>query len=236
MSDERMIRVDNLKLLMKTASMNKADVARLMIVSDAYVRKLLSGRPGTFGEKAARKVEEAFKKTRFWLDVPHAGGEYTDPSDQLSGHPTTVGEGLPSYLVHSGGESVTSFPMAPVLEWSKLGEDLYRANNECPASELRAVPTTKAVSPRIKWIPVVDDSLAPKILPGDLVAIDPDSPAVRDQVALFKTGDGAFLLRRYRPLANGGFEATDGVGDKLDSERYGLTVVGAFCGLFRDHA
>lgn len=235
MSDERMIRVDNLRLLMKTTGQNKAEVARLMAVSDAYVRKLLSGLPGTFGEKAARKVEEAFKKPRFWLDVPHAGGEYTNEEDQIRSTPPTVGEELPEYNQHSGNHPAR-FPLAPVLRWPHLGDDLHKANTEWPERDLRPVPLVRTTSKSIKWIPVIDDALAPKILPGDLVAVDPECMPARDQVALFKTGDGAFMLRRYRPLANGGFEAIDSTGDKLDCERYGLTVVALVCGLFRDYS
>lgn len=126
------------------------------------------------------------------------------------------------------------FPMAPVIEWARLGVDLFRANREWPASDLRAVPTTRAVSDTVKWVPVIDDALAPKIQPGDLIAIDPKGVPARDEVALFRATDGTFLLRRWRPLPGGGFEAVDSSGQALDSVRHGLECIGAFAGLFRD--
>lgn len=246
MSDERMIRAENLRFLMKQLSLNKAEVARVLGTSDTYVNKLLSGKPGTFGEKAARKVEEKFRKTRFWLDSPQttqANGddgtqEKTEfPNEYSSSQPTTplvLGECSPLTLSSFADQRVTRFPLAPVLQWARLGEDLYRANSEWPTGDLKAVPTTRQCSDKIKWVPVIDDALSPKIIPGDLIAIDPHGKPQSEQVALFLTADGQYLFRRYQPLANGNFEAIDSQGRALDSDRHGLTCVGSFAGLFRD--
>jgi len=247
MSDERMIRVENLKLLMKQHSHNHAVAARQLECSDPYVRKLLSGQPGTFGEKTARKVEDAYKKPRFWLDWAHAGAEYTEAdlnelpnttqAQAEDDTPPFAGERKPTYSMHTMAQAATSYPLAPLINWAELGEDLYRANNEWPTSDLRAVPTSRDVSDKVKWVPVIDDSLAPEIKVGDLVAVDPvmgKMPA-RGQIALFKTNDGEFMLRRYQPLATfGAFEAVDSKGHALESTRHGLLVVGIVVGSFRE--
>jgi len=129
---------------------------------------------------------------------------------------------------------VTLFPMAPVVAWARLGDDLLKANQEWQAGDLKAVPTTRDVSDKVKWLPVADDALAPKILPGDLIAIDPEGQPQRDEIALFKTPEGSYMLRRWRPLPGGGFEAFDALGRALDSERHGLQCVGACVGLFQE--
>jgi hypothetical protein len=137
-------------------------------------------------------------------------------------------------FTHGINAANNPYPMAPILEWARLGVDLYRANKEWPASDLRAVPTTREVSDTVKWVPVIDDALAPKIQPGDLIAIDPQGTPARDEVALFQATDGSFMLRRWRPLPGGGFEAVDSSGHAMDSQRHGLRCVGSFAGLFRD--
>lgn len=239
-----MIRIDNFRLLMKQTGKSKADIARHMKVSDTYVSKLLTGKPGTFGEKAARRIEEVFKKPRFWLDVIHPDGEYGETSVEQEGAGVVLYGTFPSSGVTTGDNRFsglhaeeardTRFPMAPVLQWGNLGAELLRANREWPEEELKAVPTAKAVSDKVKWVPVPDDSLAPKVLQGDLIAIDPEGQPQRGEVALFQTTDGEFLLRRFQPLVGEGFEAIDGQGRALDSARHGLRCVGSFVGLFRD--
>lgn len=249
MSDERMIRVENLKLLMRQHDHTQAEVARQLGCTDTYVRKMLSGKPGTLGEKAARKVEEAYKKPRFWMDGIHAGGDYDEQDliahgvvplrveENRADYPINMGEGNPplaSLLPHG---TDTSYPRAPVVEWARLGEDLYRANSEWPTSELRAVPTRKEVSERVKWVPVADDSLSPDIKRGDLIAIDPAhaTPPARDQVVLLRTPDGTHILRKFIPLANSeSFEAIDAKGHTLDSQRHGLVIAGIVVGSFRE--
>jgi Peptidase S24-like len=157
--------------------------------------------------------------------------EKMQPWGHLPQHPPRMGD-----VANLVTGQQNAFPMAPVVAWASLGVDLYRANDEWPMSERMAVPTTQAISGKTKWVPVVDDALGPKIMPGDLVAIDPEAAPRRDKIALFKAQDGEFILRRFRPIASGGFEAYDGHGNTLDSVRHGLTVAGAFVGLFRGDA
>lgn len=86
---------------------------------------------------------------------------------------------------------------------------------------------------RAKLVPVTDDSLAPRLIVGDMVAIDPDNKSPkRGQVTLFRsTVDGEFFLRRFQPLAHPDFEAVDAKGAAMDSKRHGLEIVGVNCGM-----
>lgn len=137
---------------------------------------------------------------------------------------------IPSSAVRSYSD--TNLVRAPVVEWARLGEDLYKDTSELSGGEsLDFVPMTEH-GERVKLIKVMDDSLAPRLVAGDIVAIDPDntSPA-RGQVALFRSAaDGGYFLRRYQPLMAPHFEAVDARGNVLDSQRHGLEVVGVRCG------
>lgn len=132
------------------------------------------------------------------------------------------------------GRDARTYPLAPTIAWASLGADLYRANDQWPTSDLRAVPTTRNVSDAVKWVPVIDDRLSPKVLPGDHVAIDPYGLPKRDEIALFMTPEGEFLLRRWRPVPVDSFEAYDEFGLVLDGERHRLKVVGVLVGLYRE--
>lgn len=127
--------------------------------------------------------------------------------------------------------SVTNLTRAPVIEWSRLGEDVYKEVGELGSNPHREFAPIGEAGPQTKLIPVVDDALAPRLVRGDLVAIDPENKnPKRDAVCLFRSKtDGAFFLRRFRPLAAGAFEAT-GADGALDSVRHDLEVVGVACG------
>ena len=74
MSDERMIRIDNLRLFMSRKNWNPADLARELGVSDSYVSALLNGKK-PFGERTARKMEERLGMHSKWLDETRLIGD-----------------------------------------------------------------------------------------------------------------------------------------------------------------
>lgn len=125
--------------------------------------------------------------------------------------------------------------LAPLITWAKLGVELFKHNDEFDKDSLVPIPTARGVGPRVKWVQVIADHLSPKIIQGDLVALDPDGSPKRDEVTLFSTSDGDFLLMRYRPLPNGHFEAYDASGRTLESARHGIKVAASFAGLFREN-
>lgn len=137
---------------------------------------------------------------------------------------------IPSGAVRSYSD--TNLVRAPVVEWARLGEDLFKEASELSGGEsLDFVPMTQH-GERVKLIRVMDDGLAPRLVAGDMVAIDPDNQApARGQVALFRSAaDGGYFLRRYQPLMAPHFEAVDAKGNVLDSQRHGLEIMGVRCG------
>jgi len=74
MSDERMIRIDNLRLFMSQKKWAPADLARELDVSDSYISALLNGKK-PFGERTARKMEARLGMHSKWLDEPRLIGD-----------------------------------------------------------------------------------------------------------------------------------------------------------------
>lgn len=124
--------------------------------------------------------------------------------------------------------------LAPVVEWERLGELLNKDNDDWPQEELHIVATSKQTSKKVKWLEVKDDLLAPKVVIGDKVAIDPEALPKMDGLVLVKAADGSHMLRFWRPLADGGFEVFDSAGRTMDSVRHGLQVAGFFVCLQRE--
>lgn len=153
------------------------------------------------------------------------------PSDRLN---NTRSGASDNRLTSTGYvSSDTTFFRAPVVEWARLGAELLKEAKDLQGSEWAAFVPNTTPSDLCKLVKVADDSLAPRISRGDMVAIDPSNlkPA-RDQVVLLRAkSDGTFLLRRFRPLAGDAFEVYGASGTVLDSERHGLEVVGVACGI-----
>lgn len=133
-------------------------------------------------------------------------------------------------------QDVTTYARAPIVEWAELGVVLNRDNDDWPAADLHVVVTRNKVSRKVKWLEVRDDLLSPRLVVGDMVAIDPEGSPKMDGVVLVKAADGSFMLRFWRPLAGGAFEVFDSAGRVMDSIRHGIELSGTFACLQRDSA
>lgn len=122
---------------------------------------------------------------------------------------------------------------APVLQWGELGVSLNKSNKLIVSEQaLQYLPSSKT-SDKCKLITLKDESLAPRLRSGDMVAIDPENTTPRrDQVVLVASQvDGAVFLRRFRPLPDGLFEAYSEVLPTLHSGRDDLRILGVACGV-----
>lgn len=128
--------------------------------------------------------------------------------------------------------SVTTLARSPVIAWERLGVDLSKETEEIDSAKTLEFLPNRTPSRLCKLLEVQDFSLAPRLTPGDMVAIDPlNLRPERGQVTLFlAVGDGAYFLRRFQPLVGNAFEAVDANGQSLDSVRHGLVIVGVVCG------
>jgi transcriptional regulator with XRE-family HTH domain len=248
MSDERMIRLINLKAVMRRRGMVPADLARAMTKSDTYAGRIYNGKD-PFSEKTARKIEKALGLPHKYLDDIHDAADDRLPNatpeavmTSIQAAPINTGEPESSYGPTFSFNHGTNFPLVPVVAWASLGETLLRANKEWPDSQTRELPTSRPVSDSVKWVLLVDDHPVASLKAGDMVAIDPVNPhksISRGQVALFRDSTGEHLLRRFSPLpskpdAAPRFEAVDDDGRALDSERHGLTLIGVCVGRYTE--
>lgn len=236
MSEDSLIRFDNLNAYCKARKWGPTDLASATGRGVNQCSDMLRRRK-SFGEKIARDMEHKLGLPRGWLDEPHDAQDphllRYDPvrSDEIA--QATLRRAAGKLQFETGGESATKTLRVPIVEWARLGEHLQSANTEWPQPELREfIPARQPKGNRVKLIPVIDDHLAPRIVTGDLIAIDPDNrQPQRNQVVLVKGADGAHLLRRYTPLAGGAFEVIDAAGRVLDSQRHGLAIEGVAVGL-----
>jgi hypothetical protein len=240
MSDERMIRIENLKLLKHQNGWTNEHIAQLMGVSGAYIGKLINKKTA-FTEKTARHIEEVSGKPRMWMDIVHTDGKYShsDEGDlSLGAHVLRTGNPAPlfageheNHVVLGGVLSATTAPRAPVVEWAALEKDVLKHKREWPAEAYKSfTPVIDEVSEYVKMATVIESPLS-TIQPGDMVAIDPMAKPWDDCVIVLKIASGRLVLRRYRALSAGGYEAICPNEPPLDSTRHGITIFGVVVGL-----
>jgi hypothetical protein len=81
MADDSLIRRANLKRLKKTPT----ELSRALGKTPAYYSDLMNKPGKSFGEKAARAIEEGLALSRGWLDLPHGEVNKSDvEGDELS--------------------------------------------------------------------------------------------------------------------------------------------------------
>lgn len=153
------------------------------------------------------------------LGIGQTAYTYSAPPSQ----PAIVSESTPYTVnLYSG----TKMILAPVVEWARLGADLYKDNKEVLASRFEAI--TAGSKPNTKWVEVEADMPRLMLSRGDVVLITPVSgqhECKESKMHLFKTIGGAYFLGTFRRLASG-FEAIPDSGPALESEKHGVQVVG----------
>jgi len=140
---------------------------------------------------------------------------------------------FPGYTVRPYSDTKTV--RAPVVEWARLGTDLYKDFSEIEA--LDSLPVHEDASRQAKWYVVEEDMPRFRIKRGYKVAIDPSGcepgSCLEDEIYLFKTTAGRFFLAEFRALAGGEYEAIPDSGLPLDSIRHGVTVVAKHLGTWK---
>lgn len=223
-----MIRIDNLKLLMRLNSWSPADLARRVRKSDSYISQLLTGKKN-FGEKSARSIEERCGKPRYWLDAVHDELDYTSVGNSSENVGVTndshsnqsESPALPPQVTHGDDGR-----LLPVVPW----EYLYMLDADNSSRELLACEQAPAYGPasiKAKWIIMPDDSMTAQYHKGCRLKIEPRSHADPGKLIVVKDKHGSFFVRLMRVISDSHFEAhatNPGFGT-LDSKRDGLVIV-----------
>lgn len=204
----------------------RQDIENLLkkdIRNPRYVAALAAAMGSTVEHLKAGKFKPGVINTRLTIHSDSPPIEGVDTAE--------MSESLPLKAELSSSKN---FTQAPIVVWACLGEDLTKPNENWPAEAMRVINSTKPMSGLVKWLEVQDDLLAPRVLKGDLVAVDPLGTPKMDSLVLAQAADGSHMLRFYRPLAGGAFEVLDGAGRTMDSQRHGVQVVASFVTLQRD--
>lgn len=215
-----------------------AELARAAGVKPPSVTDWFSGKTKSLKGTPAAKVASLYGADVVWLSTgegrPPTKIETEQARQKLIESATPAPQGAPpNSRVLNLAPGDTTLARAPVIQWAQLGAELFKEAKDLGASEWAEFVPTRSASELCKLVVVEDDSLAPRLARGDMVAIDPgNTTPARGQVVLFRAkSDGSFLLRRFRPVAGDAFEAVDATGTALDSERHTLEIVGVACGV-----
>jgi hypothetical protein len=219
MSDEKMIRLDNLKQILRHRQLDAQGLSDATIGKDgrrkwsrSQCADLIAGRK-SFGEKAARYLEEqVLGIPRFWLDQIHSD----DGSD-------VVGDQLPSVATSFVHRSATQPPADQVVS----AEPIYAMSGLD-----EGFPSTPVI------LDVGSSSLMPVIPTGALVRVKPCGPAdvkTGDYVLVrpFDSGNGFFSV--YTALPGGGFEVQDATGKHFNSNTHGTILLGRVTRVMKDY-
>lgn len=172
--------------------------------------------------EAAERIEQASGYCALWIAKgkgPERVASNTNASDFLSG------------TVHPYSD--TNTVRAPVVEWARLGTELYKESRLVDAAEY--IDTPHGASSSCKWF-VVDEGIpAFRIKKGYKIALDPvldGHSFVNDDIYLFSDVDGMMFLAEYRKVANG-FEAVLASGKTLESGKHGLSILAIHRGTWK---
>lgn len=253
MSDERMIRHENLLLLVKLRQWTPSDLARALDCSHTHASRLLRNAT-TFGEKAARNYEPKLGLVRGWFDSIHLEGEYSEeslkeasPQDShnvkihlvhksdppLEQGGSAVSEPVPPYFTDRLS-NVTKSGRAPVITWERIGKELVLKNEQLAAEQWLPVPETASL--RCKWVLLETDLPRFGLRRGTKVALEPvesDTDLADGEVCLFRTITGGHFIGQLRHLAGGNYEAVPDSGPPLERDRHGIKAVAIQMGTWK---
>jgi phage repressor protein C with HTH and peptisase S24 domain len=169
------------------------ELAQRLGSSYSYWRDMLAG-IRSFGEKAARRIEQGLGLPNRWLDEPH---DRNEPRPDIG--PPTVRENTPPY----GQPRIVR--RVPVLGTAKLGEDgcyEYLAN---PAGQGGGWVEGYTSDPQAYALRVKGDSMHPAIRHGALAVVAPGRRCTLGEYVAIELRDGRKMLKELV------FERTDEV-------------------------
>jgi plasmid maintenance system antidote protein VapI len=239
-----MIRAANFELIKKKEGLNNRQLGEAMSCSGAYIGRLLA-RKTPFTEDTARRIEEIFKKPYRWMDQIHFEGEYDQ--DHAEYKEVIKSERLmtnepPLKWEHESAKtpvdqallSAKTTTKAPVVAWALLDEAVTKSNRDWPEeAHVVIAPIIDRVSDLTKVVEVLDSPL-PTISRGDMIAVDPQAKPWHDCVIVVSLPGATMpMLRRYRAVTGGGYEAICPIEPALDSNKHDLVLVGVVVALHK---
>ena len=192
MNEDRLVRVDNLKRLTESWSLKASDLTHRVGGRYTYWRDLLAGKK-SFGEKAARKIEDSLSLPRGWLDR-------TDevPADSGAGRAATF-EDDPDFALGARGGNVVGVPVTGTLYATSPADIDYFSGGPqgfvLGAGGQRGVHALRvqgdgAQGMRTGQFAVVEPA---DLIPGEYFLVEDADGATRIAEYLYDQGDAAVL-------------------------------------------
>lgn len=171
MDTVRDTRRENLQLLLdRRAGGTQIDFARLTGLNASYISQLAQNIRG-MGGKTARTIEQALHLARGQMDLPN------------------LGEFEPGPLV---GESKG----VPIVGRAMLGEDGYFVEEEYPAGHGDGFVPHPTNDKNAYSLRVVGESMAPAILSGWLIVVEPNGTPVVGEYVHVLTKSGQHMIKK----------------------------------------
>ncbi len=183
------IRRSNLKRFLAEKNMSQTDLAKKLSVQRAYISSLLRTR--TFGEKAARSIEQTLGMPTGYLDLSGEKPKVIDKWDKTTELPNDVYALVPRLAVNlsAGGGCVPSDeddlpPLAFRKDWLQK----------------RLVTSRK----NLRVVSVHGDSMANYLFDGDIVMIDTGQNIIKDNNVYAILHSGELRIKRLIKTFEGG--------------------------------
>lgn len=209
------IRYTNLRLLMHSNGLRPSDLARWLAVSPQSVSQVLNGNRN-IGDRLARKVEEAFKKTSGWLDRERAGYTQMEPLQPPEGIDRSV---LAWESEDSLGDDFVLVPRLHVQASAGNGAIAWETEEKGQKQAFRKAWIERLGLPvhGLANITAEGSSMAPRIEDGDALTVNLlDTTIASGKVYALMMGDELFVKRLFN-IPGGGLRI---VSDNIDKSRF----------------
>lgn len=248
------IRVKNLAEILKELEQKEglnsyAKVGRAYDINASYLSQLLNG-TRTFGEKAARNIEEKLGLAKFQLD---ASDRSVNNGIAIGGSNTNTGVqiGQTQGVAHIHGYSaVSDWDDSTPVDVDEVEMTFYKslgfacghgAEGEAFSNEWRKLRFSRMTLERLGIYPdqafaatAHDDSMTPTICDGDTIFVDRGRNKIKDGRIFAIEHGGLFYCKRLYNLPNGGVRIVSDNGDEFperslsrgELEAEGFSVIG----------
>ncbi len=192
---EHLIRLARLKAYQKAQGWSDSELARQVGRSPQQIRSWSTTR--RIGEELARDIETKLKLHPYFLD---------DRSDVIAGASLAETRSQSDGLITSRNIASIEARSFPLLAWEQLPTMLETENPAISASAPH-LDSHAIASVRAKFVEMNDDSMAPNIMRGDHVLVDPTEVPRAGDVILVRLPSNEHFVRVFRPKTAYIFEA-----------------------------
>lgn len=192
-SDERLIRLENLRRVMNARSLKYADLTQQLGSRYTFWRDLFELPTKSFGEKLARKIESGLGLPRTWLDTP-----------QTDVPPLIVSGSKIRYSVQLQAVPAANVRQVWVVGKTQGGmpERIWN-DGDMPVGSTDQYADVSTTDEHAFACRVVGDSMVPRYMPGEFALVEPGTPPELEDDVLVRLTTGETMLKRLLSRRSG---------------------------------